>query len=227
MLSSSKLGKHLHVWQKHTDIGFLTVALLIRRKKSEFAGPNVSLSREKSAGKRKHIKIHWSKVMLLEADCAPKLCSWGYIPRQQGAWLRAILSGSERMKASVSTAIKSVHGWLLPGRLEAALTWVWTLCWWGTTPNGFPSDPWLQGQSSHHTRSRIRCVSVQPAHNSDTCCTVQRRLPNRQVELRIPHRSGRLPCTLLIHCFCTFHSPPACFSGFKVWITAWSSVRSC
>lgn len=90
--------------------------------------------------------MHWSKVMLLEAGCAPKLCSWDYIPRWQGAWLRAILSSSERMKASVRTAIKSIHGWLLPGWLEAAVTWVWTLCWWGITPNGwFPSDPWLQG----------------------------------------------------------------------------------
>lgn len=165
--------------------------------------------------------------MLLQADCAPKLCSWDYILRQQGAWLRAILSSSERMKASVSTAIKSVHGWVLPGWLKAALTWVWTLHWRGTIPNGFPSDPWLQGQSSHYMRSCIRCVSVQPARNGDTCYTVQRRLPNRQVELRIPHRSGRLSCTLLIYCFCTFHSPLVCFSGFKIWITAWSSVRFC
>lgn len=116
-----------------------------KEKQSAFTGPHIPLSRKWPAGKRKHIKMHWSKVMLLEAGCAPKLCSWDCIPRQQGAWLRAILSGSKRMKASVSTAIKSIHGWLLPGWLEAAMAWVWTLCWWGITPNGFPSDPWLQG----------------------------------------------------------------------------------
>lgn len=98
--------------------------------------------------------MHWSKVMLLEAGCAPKLCSWDYIPRQQGAWLRAILPGSERMKASVSTAIKSMHGWLLPGWLEAAVTWVWTWCWWGISLNGFPSDPWLQGSVQLHGLKR-------------------------------------------------------------------------
>lgn len=128
-----------------------------KEKKSAFTGLNIPLSRKRPAGKRKHIKMHWSKVMLLEADCAPKLCSWDYIPRRQGAWLRAILPGSERMKASVSTAIKSIHGWLLPGWLGAAVTWAWTLCWWGIALNGFPSDPWLQGsvQPPHERRAEM------------------------------------------------------------------------
>lgn len=149
--------------------------------------------------------------MLLEADRAPKLCSWDYIPRRQGAWLRAILSGSERRKASVSSAIKSIHGWLLPGWLEAAVTWVWTLCWWGITPNGSPSDPWLQGsvQPLHeggqgwNARSQIRCVSVRPARDGDTCCTIKRRVPNGMVELRtFSNLAGFLVC-LLIHFSCT------------------------
>lgn len=117
----------------------------------EFTGLNIPLSSKRPAGKRKHTKMRWSKVMLLEAGRAPKLCSWDYIPRQQGAWLREILSSSERMKVSVSTATKPVHGWLLPGWLKAAVTSVWRLCWWGIAPNGFPCDCWLQG-------------SVQPLH---------------------------------------------------------------
>lgn len=52
---------------------------------------------------------------------------------------------------------------------------------------------------------------MQQAHDSDSCCTAKRRLPNRLVELRIPRRSGRLPCTLLILCFRTFYSTLVCF----------------
>lgn len=135
-------------WQQHTD--FLTVALLKRRRKKEVHSLVQASPLAETGLQAKHIKMHWSKVMLLEAGCAPKLCSWDYIPRQQGAWLRAILPGSERMKASVSTAIKSMHGWLLPGWLEAAVTSVWTWCWWGISPNGFPTDPWLQGSVQLH-----------------------------------------------------------------------------
>ena len=171
MLPSSKLGKHLYFWQQHTDIDFLTVALLRRRRRKKKVHSLVQISplAEKGLQGKENIKMHWSKVMLLEAGCAPKLCSWDYILRRQGAWLRAILSGFERMKASVSTAIKSIHGWLLPGWLEAAVTWVWTLCWWGITPNGFPSDPWLQGsvQPLHERRAETR------GHRSDASACSQ------------------------------------------------------
>lgn len=151
MLPRSKWGKRLY---------FLTTAHILRlfdchftkekKKKEVHSLVQTSPLAEKGLQGKENIKMHWSKVMLLEAGCAPKLCSWDYIPRQQGAWLRAILPGSERMKASVSTAIKSMHGWLLPGWLEAAVTWVWTWCWWGISPNGFPSDPWLQGSVQLH-----------------------------------------------------------------------------
>lgn len=239
MLSSRKLAKHLCVWQKYTDIGFLTVALLTRKRKetgkrSAFTGPKIPLSRERPAGKRKHIKMHWSKVMLLEADCAPKLCSWDYIPRRQGAWLRAILSGSKRMKASVSTAIKSMHGWLLPGWLEAAVTWVWTLCWWGTTLNGFPSDPWLQGSAEplHKHRAEI------PGHRSDASVCSQL----ATVTLVALYREGCQTgwwilgyhadlAGFLVLSWSSVSVPSTAllcvFSGLEVWITAWSSVRSC
>lgn len=58
-------------------------------------------------------------------------------------------------------------------------------------------------------RSQIWCVSAQPAR--DTCWAVKRRLPNGMVKLRIQHKSGRLPCTLLIHCSYTLQSSSGSF----------------